>query len=57
MAIKFRDAYRYFVWVIRGDGEEEIAAWYDDLTQAKKEVAFLKGKGYTVWWEDNPAAA
>lgn len=48
---------RYFVWVLRGDGEEEIAAGYNDLTQTEEEVAVLRGRGYTVWWEDNPAVA
>lgn len=41
--------YRYFIYVDRRDGKgAELAAWYDEMEDARKEVAFMKKKGYEV---------
>lgn len=45
MARKVND-YKYHIYADWGKGPE-LAAWYDDKKKADKELAFLRGHGYT----------
>lgn len=51
---KSADDCKYKIYTDYGDGKDlELAAWYDDIKQAKKEEKFLKSKGYKVEIREN----
>ena len=47
--------YKYHIYADWGKGPE-LAAWYDDKKKADKELAFLRGHGYTCELKVNKEA-